>query len=190
VGKPHQYVMHSACTCCACFSQDGDLAAILLAGCSGVVKGQVAHTLGAWMLAKALLDTHAPLALPTPIKAAAAALRFSVESDEDDDQQDLTDAMLIDTGFLAKRNLGKDIAAAADEGLDSRSDLCALACKLFPLQQYGLSPHDVCPLWDTIRPWSTMHGLPWSVGMPTIHPCSCLDYTAPCSTTGCYVWRA
>ena len=117
MGKPHQYVMHSACTCCACFSQDGDLAAILLAGCSGVVKGQVAHTLGAWMLAKALLDTHAPLALPTPIKAAAATLRFSVESDEDDDQQDLTDAMLIDTGFLAKRNLGKDIAAAADEAL-------------------------------------------------------------------------
>ena len=117
MGKPHQYVMHSARTCCACFSQDGDLAAILLAGCSGVVKGQVAHTLGAWMLAKALLDTHAPLALPTPIKAAAAALRFSVESDEDDDQQDLTDAMLIDTGFLAKRNLGKDIAAAADEAL-------------------------------------------------------------------------
>lgn len=88
-----------------------------LLGCSGVVKGQVAHTLGAWMLAKALLDTHAPLASPTPIKAAAATLRFSVESDEDDDQQDLTDAMLIDTGFLAKRNLGKDIAAAADEAL-------------------------------------------------------------------------
>ncbi|KAL0024042.1 hypothetical protein WJX77_011314 [Trebouxia sp. C0004] len=82
-----------------------------------VVKGQVAHTLGAWILAKALLDTHAPLALPTPTKAAAAALRFGAESDEDDDQQDLTDAMLIDTGFLAKRNLDKDTAAAADEAL-------------------------------------------------------------------------
>ncbi len=96
-----------------------------LRACSGVVKAQVAHTLGAWILAKALLDTHAPLAMPNPIMAAAAALRFSADSDdenEDDDKQELRgndddDAMLIDTGFLAKRNLDKDIAAAADEAL-------------------------------------------------------------------------
>ncbi len=92
--------------------------------CSGVVKGQVAHTLGAWILAKALLDTHAPLAMPNPIMAAAAAPRFNADSDdekEDDDKQELggndDDAILIDTGFLAKRNLDKDIAAAADEAL-------------------------------------------------------------------------
>lgn len=93
---------------------------------SGVVKAQVAHTLGAWILAKALLDTHAPLAMPNPIMAAATALRFSADSDdenedEDDDKQELRgnddDAGLIDTGFLAKRNLDKGIAAAADEAL-------------------------------------------------------------------------
>ena len=94
-----------------------------LRACSGGVKGQVAHTLGAWILAKALLDTHAPLALSTPIMAAAAALRFSADSDDEDEaeyEQELRgndDAILIDTAFLAKRNLDKDIAAAADEAL-------------------------------------------------------------------------
>lgn len=75
------------------------------------------------MLAKACLDTHAPLASPTPIKAAAASLNFGASSDDEQGEEDEPgnigndDAMLIDNSFLAKKNLHKDAAAAADESL-------------------------------------------------------------------------
>lgn len=87
---------------------------------AGGVKRQAAHILGAWMLAKACLDTHAPLASPTPTKAAAASLNFDASSDDEQGeevQHGNDDAMLIDNSFLAKKNLHKDAAAAADESL-------------------------------------------------------------------------
>jgi len=87
---------------------------------AGIVKSQVAHTLAAWVLVKALLDTHAPLAPAAATRDAPGPGAGSSEEDEEEDVLDLRDdedAMLIDTGFLAKRNLDKEATAAADEAL-------------------------------------------------------------------------
>lgn len=81
----------------------------------------MAHAFGAWILAKAMLDTHAPLAAPAPIRATASALGFGDSDEEDEDNnvalQHEEDAVLIDTSFLTKRRLDKGAAIAADESL-------------------------------------------------------------------------
>ena len=81
--------------------------------------------LGAWVLAKALLDTHAPLAAPLAAAITSGASGPASVSNPDASrgagQHDLAgirddeDAMLIDCSFLAKQNLNKQVAAAADE---------------------------------------------------------------------------
>ena len=81
------------------------------------------HLFGAWILARTILDTYAPLAAPTATKAVEDGFGFGADSSDDEDEshslalQDDEEDMLIDTRLLSKRTSSKETAAAADEAL-------------------------------------------------------------------------
>lgn len=89
------------------------------------MRSQLAHILGAWTLAQALLNVHGYHAAPPALTQPASApptLSADDDSESGEDTNDLAtapldDALLVDPGFVAHSNFSKEAKAAAIEVL-------------------------------------------------------------------------